>query len=225
MGFWQNNKWYIIGGVGLLGLGIGIAFLSNKLIKPKGKDPEIEDAELSKKFNIHLIPDGKNNYRSAQITMDAYPDFIKKYGIKNIVRMNGDGADSKHKSSYPQTSIADEKAMCEKQGCNFHFINAHEGYEKGKGFVGSLDKILPILNKGNTLIHCAHGADRTGYVVASHLQKTGKMKDKDDLWKYTTQYNGWQQMINKNDFFGSGYDKYADAFYPIEELKKSKWVN
>jgi hypothetical protein len=27
-------------------------------------------------------------------------------------------------------------------------------------------------------------------------------------------------MINANRFFGSGYDKYADTFYPIPELKK-----
>jgi hypothetical protein len=31
-------------------------------------------------------------------------------------------------------------------------------------------------------------------------------------------------MIKKGTFFGSGYDKYADAFYPINELGTSKWV-
>ena len=31
-------------------------------------------------------------------------------------------------------------------------------------------------------------------------------------------------MVNNNNFFGTGYDKYADGFYPISELKKSKWV-
>ena len=225
MKFWQNYKWYILGGIGLIGLGVGVAFLVNKLAKFNSKDPEVEDAELSKKFNIHLIPDGKNNYRSAQITLDQYPYFIKKYGIKNIVRMNGDGADAKHQSSFPETKKADEKAMCEKEGCNFYWFNAHEGYKEGQGYVGSLKNILPILAKGNTLIHCTHGADRTGYVVASHLQQTGKMTDKDELWKYTTQYNRWQNLMDKDDFFGSGYDKYADAFYPIDELKKSKWAN
>lgn len=190
----------------------------------KNLDPEKEDAELSKKFNIHLIPDGMNNYRSAQITLDEYPAFLKKYGIKNVVRMNGDGDDSQHKSGYGRTSIAEEKKMCEKEGCNFHFINAHSGYKQGQGYVGSLNKILPILAQGNTLVHCAHGADRTGYIVATHLQKSGKANDRDTLWAYTTQYNGWQGKINKGKFFGSGYDKYADAFYPLDLLKNSKWV-
>lgn len=225
MEFLQKYKWFIIGGLAVLTIGLTTAVLVRKnKRKSLGLDPEVEDPELSKTFNIHLIPDGKNNYRSAQLTMDEYPAFVKKYGIKNIVRMNGDGNDSKHRSSYPETTIAEEKSMCEKLGCNFQFINSHEGYQYGKGYVGSINKILPVLQKGNTLIHCAHGSDRTGYIVAAHLQRSGLMTNKDDLWKYTTQYNSWQQKMDNRNFFGSGYDKYADGFYPIEELKKSKWV-
>jgi len=190
-----------------------------QFINENKKDNEV-DPSLSKKFNFYSIPGGKGNYRSAQITMDDYPGIITKYGIKNIIRMNGDGHDSKHRGAYPETSRREEEEMCKKLGCTFNFINAHEGYLSGKGYVGSLKKILPILKKGNTLVHCAHGADRTGYVVASHLRDIGVMVDKDKLWEYTTQYNGWQNMVNKGNFFGTGYAKYADAFYPIQELKK-----
>ena len=187
-------------------------------------NPEVEDPELSKKFNIRLIPDGKNNYRSAQITMDVYPDFIKKYGIKNVVRMNGDDNDSRHTRDLPSTSIAEEKAMCEKLGCKFQFINAHSGYKRGNGYVESLKKILPIIDGGNTLVHCAHGQDRTGYIVATYLLKSGVETDIDKLWAYTTKYNGWQRRLNNGNFFGSGFDKYADAFYPLDKLAKSKWA-
>lgn len=223
----------ILGILFALSFGTGVFLLiksskgNNKSDSKKNKrslNPEVEDAELSEKFNIHLIPDGLNNYRSAQITLDQYPAFLKKYGIKNVIRMNGDGNDSKHKPQFPSTTIAEEKAMCEKEGCNFYNINAHNGYKYGQGYVGSINEILPIMAKGNSLIHCAHGADRTGYIVATHLQKSGKANDRDVLWEYTTQYNGWQGRINKGKFFDSGYDKYADAFYPIDLLKKSKWV-
>jgi hypothetical protein len=196
----------------------------NSLKNGKSLDPEIEDKALSDKFNFHLIPDGLNNYRSAQITADQLPYVIKKYGIKHIIRMNADGTDSQHKASYGQTPISEEQKACENNGCMFHFINAHNGYRINQGYLGSLNEALPILAQGNTLVHCAHGADRTGYIVATHLKNTGKMTDKDQLWSYATQYNGWQKMMDKGTFFGSGYDKYADAFYPINELGSSKWA-
>ncbi len=185
---------------------------------------QIDDKDLVEKFNFHLIPDEKNNYRSAQITSDVLPEVIKKYGIKNIIRMNGDGGDSKHRPSYPSTSKSEEQKICEENGCTFNFINSHEGYQEGKGYTRSIQKVYDVLSQGNTLIHCAHGQDRTGGMVAAYLLKSGIMKDKDDLWEYTTQYNGWGNLIKKNKFFGSGYDKYADGFYPISQLKKSKWI-
>jgi hypothetical protein len=197
---------------------------SKSLNNTRSLDPEVEDKALSDKFNFHLIPDGLNNYRSAQITADAFPEIIKKYGIKHIIRLNGDGVDSQHKASYGQTPQSVEQKICEENGCMYHKVNAHKGYRINEGYLGTINDALPILAQGNTLIHCAHGADRTGYVVGAHLKKTGKMTDKDQLWAYTTQYNGWMNMIRKGTFFGSGYDKYADAFYPINELASSKWV-
>ena len=191
--------------------------------KPKQKqslDPEKADPELSKKFNIHLIPDGKNNYRSAQLTEAELPYFIKKYGIKTVIRMNGDGRDSQHRSSYPQTPISKESAICKANGCDFKYITSYRGYVEGRGFVKSIEDISKVLDQGNVLIHCAHGADRTGGMVGAYLKNRGIMTDKDKLWNYTTQYNGWNSMVRSGKFFGSGYDKYADGFYPIRELKQ-----
>ena len=185
----------------------------------KGLDPKVADPELSKKFNFHLIPDGKGNYRSAQFTANELPQVIKKYNIKRIIRFNGDGNDSKHRSAYPQTPISEEKRIAQSLGVEHHFMSSHSGYKRGQGYTKSVENAGAILDKGNTLVHCAHGADRTGGIVGGYLKTRGYMTNLNELWNYTTQYNGWMSMIRSGKFFGSGYDKYADTFYPIDQLK------
>jgi hypothetical protein len=98
-------------------------------------------------------------------------------------------------------------------------MSSHAGYKRGQGYTKSVENAGAVLDKGNTLIHCAHGADRTGGIVGGYLKTRGYMTNLDELWNYTTQYNGWMRMIRNGKFFGSGYDKYADTFYPIDQLK------
>ena len=215
----MKNYWKYIAAYGFLGVVVLLVTLKKGAAQTKNLKPEESDAALSKKYNFHLIPDGKGNYRSAQITEADLPYIIKKYGIKRIIRLNGDGSDSKHRSSYPETTRATEKAICEKNGCEYIQLDSHAGYVKNQGYVTSLNKSKQILDKGNTLIHCAHGADRTGGLVGGYLKKSGVMTDLNQLWEYTTQYNGWKDMIRRGTFFGSGFDKYADTFYPIDQLK------
>lgn len=192
-------------------------------------EEEIEDLNLDKntlrnRFNFDLIPGGKNNYRSSQITPRIFPQIIKKYGIKNIIRLNGDGSDSFHKVGDPVTYRFQEEKICKDNGCIYYFIDPSEGYQEGKGYTKSIEKISKILSGGNTLIHCAHGKDRTGGMVGGYLLKSGIMEDKDKIWEYTIGYNSWPDKIKRGAFFGYWYDKYADCFYPISELKLSKWV-
>jgi len=208
----------IIGGTLAL-VGVILAF-KKKGVKGKFLDPKVEDPQLHKEFNLDIIPDGRGNYRSAQLTANQLPYVIKKYGIKRIIRMNGDGLDSKHRSKYPETPISLEKGICLNNGCDFFFINSHSGFKRGQGYATSIQRMSEVLDKGNTLIHCAHGADRTGGMVGAYLKDRRFIMDKDELWAYTTKYNGWMRMIRNKTFYGSGYDKYADGFYPIDELKK-----
>lgn len=204
---------------------------SKKDLPKKSLIPKDEDSAFSKDFNFHLLPDGLNNYRSAQFQAKDLPYIIKKYGIKRIIRLNGDSpSDQKHKSKYKPISKNEEKKICEENNCEFINIGSHSGYIRNKGYVSSLDEVVPILEKGNTLLHCTHGADRTGAMIGGYLKRNKHITDLDSLWQYTTQFNGWQSKINKNGlkeckkcFYGSGYDKYADTFYPLDELRKTKW--
>lgn len=169
---------------------------------------DVEDGTLKNEFNFHLIPDGKNNYRSAQIPVtlkgkDYLGEVIDKYGIKTIIRFNGDGGDSKHHSSHPQTSIQSEKQLAESKGVKFYKLSSTRDQEK----------VNTLLSGGNVLIHCAHGADRTGGNVGGYLYQNG-WGDTDKLWAYTTKYNGWNRMVKNNPtaFDKGGYLKQAQKF-------------
>jgi len=63
-------------------------------------------------------------------------------------------------------------------GSAFH-ISGHSGFKCYKGYTISRDKVVEAFKKGFVLVHCAHGADRTGMAVGSWLmselhQKTGE---------------------------------------------------
>jgi hypothetical protein len=194
---------------------------SNVLTGTEGYDPEKLDPALSKEFNVHLIPDNLNvkspNYRSAQMPSRELEDFIKKYGIKRIIRLNGDGEDGRHNKKHPILSIAQEKNIAQKLGVEFNKLSSTKDQ----------NKVDQILSQGNTLIHCAHGADRTGGNVGGYLYKTRvnpSLDSTDEIWNYTTKYNGWNRMVNNNPsgFESGGYLRQAQKFgvTDIEHAKK-----
>lgn len=201
-------------------LAVAALFIVRSFAQKKNLNPEQEDPALSKRYNIHLIPDGKNNYRSGQIPKDKLADFIRKYGIKKIVRLNGDGLDSQKYTSDRQFSRAEEKALCQSLGCEYVSLSSHQGYKSGKGYETSARLAYDLLKDGNTLIHCAHGADRTGAMVGAYLKRANIITDPKKLWQYTTQYNSWNSLIRQRRFFNSGYDKYAETFITIPEIKR-----
>lgn len=169
---------------------------------------EVGDTTLKNEFNFHPIPLGSNNYRSAQIPVtlkgkDFLGEVIDKYGIKTIIRFNGDGGDSRHVSSHPMTSIADEKSLAESKGVNFYKLSSTRDQ----------DKVNSLLSQGNVLIHCAHGADRTGGNVGGWLYENG-WGDTEKIWNYTTKYNGWNRMVKNSPdkFVSGGYLKQAQKF-------------
>ena len=212
----KGVKIAIVVGAILVGI-LGVSFAIKNRKAFSSLNPEKEDAALSEKFNFHLIPSGLGNYRSAQITADELPGVIKKYKIKHIIRLNGDGNDSKHRSSFPETPRAVEKKICEDNGCMYHQVDAHKGYVEGRGYVGTLNDALPILAKGNTLVHCAHGADRTGGNVGGYFYSSKvnpALTTTEAIWQYTTQYNGWNRSVRNTpkSFESGGYLKQAQKF-------------
>lgn len=178
---------------------------------------DVNDSTLKNEFNFHLIPDGKNNYRSAQIPVsikgkDYLGEVIDRYKIKTIIRFNGDGNDSRHQTNHPYTSIEDERNVAEQKGVSFYKLSSTRDQ----------DKVNSLLSQGNVLIHCAHGADRTGGNVGGYLKDIG-FGDTDKIWNYTTKYNGWNRMVNKspNAFVNGGYLRQAQKF-GVRDLKHAQ---
>ena len=178
---------------------------------------DVTDTTLTNEFNFHTIPLGRNNYRSAQISVtlngkDYLGQVIDKYGIKTIIRFNGDGGDSRHKSTHPYTSIDDERKVAESKGVNFHKLSSTRDQQK----------VNSLLSQGNVLIHCAHGADRTGGNVGGWLYSNG-WGDTNKIWNYTTQYNGWNRMVRNSPikFASGGYLKQAQKF-GVKDLEHAK---
>lgn len=169
---------------------------------------DIDEDTLKNEFNFHKIPLGTNNYRSAQIPVqikgkEFLGEVIDKYGIKNIIRFNGDGTDSRHKSIHPGTTIDEERRLAQSKGVNFYKLSSTRNQ----------DKVNELLSQGNVLIHCAHGADRTGGNVGGWLYKNG-WGDTKKIWDYTTKYNGWNRMVRNTPtvFMDGGYFNQAKKF-------------
>jgi len=188
-----------------------------------GADPDKLDPKLAEKYNLHLIPDGKKtNYRSAQLPLDIMKNVYTKYNIKNVIRLNDDGKDGKHLPLQRSVSMEKERELCKEIGCDFYKLSPMEDQEK----------INELLSKGNTLIHCAHGSDRTGGTVGAYLYKTKlnpELTTTEKIWKYTTQYNDWNSIVTKNpdDFLDDVYLKQAQKFgvKDIEDAKRLAKLN
>lgn len=180
---------------------------------------EVKELQLPfyKEFNFDKIPDGKNNFRSAQIPVkykgeDLLAKVIDSYNIKTIIRFNGDGIDSRHKSSHPETSIESERKLAKSKGVEFHLLSSTRDQKK----------VNDLLSKGNVLIHCAHGADRTGGNVGGYLYDI-QYGDTKKIWDYTTKYNGWVNMVknNPNAFVTGGYLRQSQKF-GVKDLEHAK---
>lgn len=153
-------------------------FLSNQTKIPIGP---------KSKYNFDKIPDENNNYRSAQLPLDLLSSVIDEYNIKTIIRFNGDGSDGRHGTDNP-TSIKDERNLAKLKGVEFKTLSASRDQ----------DKVNDILDGGNVLIHCAHGADRTGGNVGGYLYNKGW--DTKKIWNYTTRYNDWNYLVRNGKF-------------------------
>ena len=100
--------------------------------------------------NFHKIEGGTNNYRSAQPPEeeDFYKFLNEKYGIENIISLN----------SKNHSGIAGAAGLA--------YLHVPLGSRPPSS--SDWGMIKSLLSQGDTLVHCTHGADRTGAVVGRY---------------------------------------------------------
>lgn len=170
---------------------------------------EKENKKKVSKSRFKLVPGGNNIYRSNQPNLKQLKEFLLTHDVQTVIRMNNEEGTG--------VSIESERRLVESMGKNFLWVNAHLGYQKGKGYTESIDLIYPILENGKVLVHCTAGKDRTGYIIGYYLLNTLKWT-KNEVWDYTIQHNDWEKFISEGR---GGYIKYMEAFYPYEEWIKN----
>lgn len=123
-------------------------------------------------INFHELKDRKNNYRAGikadhtNPTVEFFKELAKPkseggYGIKNVITLNAD------------MKKASENAR--KAGMKTLYLPSNDdggalriASKSKEGTRNNFDKIKRMLKSGNTLIHCTHGADRTGGTVGRY---------------------------------------------------------
>ncbi|MDO8282230.1 MAG: tyrosine-protein phosphatase [Thermodesulfovibrionia bacterium] len=133
----------------------------------------IKDPHPAPVYNFHIvIPGGTDGvgaiYRSGQPKGDADWCYLEKIGIKTVVKLNKFSSDADE---------SEELRLAKK-----HNINVIPLYMQPEDFPHNLNpwaspdenilkQAIEALEKGNNwpvLVHCSHGKDRTGLVIAAY---------------------------------------------------------
>ena len=183
--------------------------------------------------NFAEIPGGQGNFRSEQPTLKEFAKLFEDYpDIERVVRMNG------NKDS-GGLNMETEKKYVESTDREYIWFNAHNPWSAKNsytlqftpGYTGAVKLGLDELNQGNTFIHCTHGADRTGFIVAAYIKERLGW-DNEKLWEYTIGFNSWDggyegcctnaKRAGKLICNGTAFAYYLASFYPIPEWCAAK---
>ena len=177
------------------------------------------------------------NFRSQQPTLGAIKWFHEQ-GVRTILKYNKNtkifyDKNVKTKSGAQGVCIggAVTKAFCESLVPPIKHIrmSAHKGPKVGRGYTTSIASADPYLRAGHTMVHCTHGADRTGAILGAWLwSMRGTVKtlpgdtkpiSRERLWKYANDFADWNSKICAGEVGTSadnqGYAWYLDGFYPF----------
>ena len=164
---------------------------SRKYIKNYPIDP-------SKEPDRFAVMSGNNNYRSGRIaSFDQLKMLKKKYGIKRVINL---ALDSMSDQNDPDRSCGGHKNPCEGKWAKelgLDYYTAYMGASPPKP--DQWEIIKDMLAKGNTLIHCTWGVDRTGSVAGAWRKSIEPDLTNDQAIAYTYSFGGqWRHAGDPN---------------------------
>jgi protein tyrosine/serine phosphatase len=140
---------------------------------------------LKKEIIVNFKQVNSGIYRGARLETVAAIDYLRSLGIKTIINLQGGDLNSKFGKIIPWAEPGEKPEVIEWEKQNalalgisyFHTpLNSLEEITKDED--KAIDETLEFMhNKDNQplFIHCEHGADRTGLLVALYRVKYEKM--------------------------------------------------
>lgn len=154
--------------------------------------------------NFSKVNDGI--YRGARLTSEEAVAHLQDYKIKNIINLQGGDLDSKFGRAIPwfepgekASIIAREKLTALSFGISYLHtpINSLDPITEAED--KAIDKTLEFMNNKENqpiFIHCEHGADRTGLLVAL----------------YRVKYEGVDVEVARDEWIANGHDTLHQLF-------------
>ena len=126
--------------------------------------------------NLHQVE--RNFYRSAQPDAQGFNTLAKRYGFKTVVSLRAFNADG---------PLA--------RGLNLHLVRykIHTWHIEREDVVGALRSLRTAMSEAPVLLHCQHGADRTGLITAL----------------YRILYDGWSKQAAIDEMLNGNFGYHA----------------
>lgn len=126
--------------------------------------------------NLHQV--AGNFYRSAQPDAEGFRTLVTQYGVKSVVSLRAFNADE------PLT-----------RGLKLRLVRfkIHTWHIEREDVVGALRALRGAMKSAPVLLHCQHGADRTGLVTAL----------------YRVAYEGWSKQAATDEMLNGNFGYHA----------------
>ena len=99
--------------------------------------------------NLYLV--APNFYRSAQPTSEGFTALVNRKGLRTVISLR---------------AFHSDQPITHGLGLRLFDFQMHTWHIEREDVVGALRALRSAIRQGPTLLHCEHGADRTGLVTA-----------------------------------------------------------